>query len=146
MTSWLTRLLAGIPDRRRRLARLHDFRIRIHRASDASGVTCDALDRGPGMQAGSDRNRHELNGHWLSYSLGHTVVSVSGMGMHPARAFGSAWPASCTAERERSAFSDVATSRTNTQSDAEHSRGTSKREINRKKRSWGTGRKEILQT
>jgi hypothetical protein len=98
------------------------------------------------MQAGSDRNRHELNGHWLGYSLGHTVVSVSGMGMHPARAFGSAWPASCTAERKRSAFSDVATSRTNTQSDAEHSRGTSKREINRKKRSWGTGRKEILQT
>ena len=33
----------------------------------------------PACEAGSDRNRHELTGHWLIYSLGHTVVSVSGM-------------------------------------------------------------------
>ena len=50
------------------LARVHDFRIRIHRASDASGITCDALDRGPGMEAGGDGNRHELNGIALIYS------------------------------------------------------------------------------
>jgi hypothetical protein len=63
----------------------------------------------------------------IYFPLGHTVVSVSRMSMNPTRALGSAWPTSCTAERERSAFLDVVTSRTDTQSDAEHSRGTSKR-------------------